>query len=217
MDTASVIAHLQQQSSAQYLAGMARFGIDSSKAIGVRVPELRKLARAVKKNHELAMQLWETGLHEARLLATMIADPQQLTTQQMDKWVHEFYSWDICDQACGNLFVYAPFVLDKLSEYTQSTHEFVKRTGFVLMAEYAVHQKKVTDDVLLNMLPIIEGGADDDRNFVKKAVSWALRQIGKRNAFLKQIAIATAERIKTQPGRAAKWVATDVLKELQGR
>ncbi|MES2276635.1 MAG: DNA alkylation repair protein [Bacteroidota bacterium] len=214
MTLPETLHHLKQQSSAQYLAGMARFGIDSSHALGVKLPEIRKLAKVIKKDHQLATELWTSGIHEARILASIIAQPAKLTEQQMDKWVSEFYSWDICDQACSNLFIRTPFAMDKLLEYSASESEFVKRAGFVLMAEYAVHHKKVTDDVLLAFLPIIEREAWDNRNFVKKAVNWALRQIGKRNTLLRHAAIECAERILEQDTKAAKWIAKDALREL---
>lgn len=214
MTTQDVIAELQEHASPAYLAGMARFGIDSSKAIGVKLPIIRKMAKAIKKNHELALELWETDIHEALILATLIADPKHLTEKQMDHWTHHFYSWDVCDQACGNLFVYAPFVLDKIAEYTTSEQEFVKRAGFVLMAEFAVHQKKAVDGILIAFLPTIEREAWDDRNFVKKAANWALRQIGKRNTMLRKVAIDCAERILEQNTKAARWIAKDALKEL---
>ncbi|PTQ95097.1 3-methyladenine DNA glycosylase AlkD [Mucilaginibacter yixingensis] len=214
MTVQEVITHFKEQSSPAYHAGMARFGIDSSKALGVKLPIIRKLAKNIKKDHTLAMELWETDIHEAKILATLIADPKQLTEAQMDHWTHGFYSWDVCDQACGNLFVYAPFVLDKVLEYTTSEHEFVKRAGFVLMAEYAVHQKKADDRILISFLPIIEREAWDNRNFVKKATNWALRQIGKRNTMLRKVAIDCAERILEQDSKAARWIAKDALKEL---
>jgi 3-methyladenine DNA glycosylase AlkD len=217
MTVADVISLLREKSSSQYLAGMARFGIDNSKALGVKVPEIRKLAKAIKKDHQFAQELWQTGIHEARLLATMIADPAQVSPQQMDSWVNDFASWDVCDQACGNLFIRTAFVMDKAFEYSKSELEFVKRCGFVLMAEYAVHHKKATDDVFLAFLPIIEQEARDDRNFVKKAINWALRQIGKRNTLLRHAAIQCADRILAQDTKAARWIAKDALKELEGR
>lgn len=217
MTLPETLQYLKEHSSAQYLAGMSRFGIDSSRALGVKLPDIRKRAKLIKKDHALALELWDTNLHEARILATLVAEPAKLTPQQMDKWVNEFYSWDICDQACGNLFIRTPFVLDKILEYTISEHEFVKRCGFVLMAEYAVHLKKATDDVFLPFLPIIEREAWDGRNFVKKAINWALRQIGKRNPLLKHTAIHTAERILEQDNKAARWIAKDALRELHNR
>jgi len=217
MQLAETIDLLNELASPQYLAGMERFGIDNSKALGVRLPDIRKLAKLIKKDHDLAAGLWASNMHEARLLATMIADPAQVTPQQMDSWVHDLTSWDICDQACGNLFDKTPYVLEKALEYSASEKEFVKRAGFTLMAEYAVHHKKAADDVFLRLLPIIEREAWDDRNFVKKAVNWALRQIGKRNTLLKQAAIQTAERILAQDTKAARWIAKDALRELHGR
>ncbi|AYL94013.1 DNA alkylation repair protein [Mucilaginibacter celer] len=214
MDVQIIIDLLKEQADASYLKGMQRFGIDNATALGVRVPHIRKLARLIKKDHALALALWDTAIHEAWLLATMIAEPKLLTLEVMDAWTNDFYSWDICDQACGNLFIYTPFALDKAAEYSNHTGEFVKRTAFVLMAEYAVHHKKAPDEIFINMLPIIEREAGDSRNFVKKAINWALRQIGKRNNILKARAIDTAHNISHQHTRAAKWVANDALREL---
>jgi 3-methyladenine DNA glycosylase AlkD len=212
---AEVIDLLKQKSNLAYLNGMARFGIDSSKALGVKLSEIRKIAKAIKKDHQLAMELWESRIHEARLLATLVADPKQLTPQQMDKWVHDLYSWDICDQACGNLFDQTDFAVDKAVEYSASEKELVKRSGFVLMAEFAVHNKRAPDDVFIQFFPVIEREAWDNRNFVKKAVNWSLRQIGKRNRTLNQIAVA--DRIAQQDSKAAKWIANDALAELTSR
>jgi 3-methyladenine DNA glycosylase AlkD len=217
MNLSDVIDLLKEQANPTYLNGMARFGIDSSKAIGVKVPEIRKIAKAIKKDHDLAMELWASEIHEARLLATMIADSKQLTLQQMDKWVNDFYSWDICDQACGNLFDQTDFAVEKAVEYCASEKEFVKRAGFVLIAEFAVHNKKAPDDVFIQFFPLIEREAWDNRNFVKKAVNWSLRQIGKRNRTLNQVAIAVAKRIAQQDSKAAKWIAADALAELTKR
>jgi len=214
MTLAETLDHLKQKASPQYLAGMSRFGIDSSKALGVKIPDVRALGKIIKKDHQLALQLWDSEIHEARILASIIADPKQTTPGLMDKWVNEFDSWDICDQACSNLFDKTPFALDSSLEYCTSEKEFVKRAGFVLMAESAVHNKKATDDVFLAMLPIIEREAWDDRNFVKKAINWALRQIGKRNSLLRHAAIECAERILEQDNKAAKWIARDALREL---
>ncbi|SEO71489.1 3-methyladenine DNA glycosylase AlkD [Mucilaginibacter gossypiicola] len=209
-----VIEQLKEKADAAYLKGMARFGIDSSKALGVRLPEIRKLAKTIKKDHALALGLWDTQIHEARMLASMIADPKQVTPQLMDKWVSDFYSWDICDQVCGNLFDRTPFAIDKAIEYSSHEEEFVKRAGFVLMAEYAIHNKTAPDEVFISLFPIMEREAWDNRNFVKKAVNWALRQIGKRNIILKVKAIDTARNIYNQPAKSAKWIANNALNEL---
>ena len=212
-----VIDILKQKSNEKHLAGMAHFGISGVKALGVNMPDLRKLAKKIKKDHQLALGLWDTGIHEARILASMIDDPKQVTTQQMDQWTADFNSWDVCDQVCGNLFDRTEFAIEKAIEYSASEAEYVKRCGFVLMAEFAVHNKKAEDKEFLKFFPIIEREAWDERNFVKKAVNWALRQIGKRNSNLQSIAIETAKRIKQQDTRAAKWIASNALSELEKR
>jgi len=217
MDATTVIEMLKEMASPAYRDGMLRFGIANDKALGVKVPAIRKLAKEIKKDHTLALALWETAVHEARLLATMIADAKQVTKAGMDKWVLDFATWDVCDQACGNLFDRTPFAIEKAIEYSAREEEFVKRAGFVLMAELAVHDKKADDMIFIQFFPIIEHEACDERNFVKKAINWALRQIGKRNNTLKPLAIATAERISLQNTKAAKWIAADALRELRNR
>jgi 3-methyladenine DNA glycosylase AlkD len=214
MNLVKVIALLKQKSNPAYYTGMLHFGVDNSKALGVPVPELRKLAKAIKKDHVLAIELWETDIHEARILASMIDDPVLVTFEQMDSWVKAFNSWDLCDQVCGNLFDRTPFAIEKAIAYTTQQQEYIKRAGFVLMAEYAVHNKTADDNVFINLLPIIEREAWDDRNFVKKAANWALRQIGKRNAVLRIVAIESAKRMALQDSKAAKWIAANALKEL---
>jgi len=214
MAAQEIIEILKEKSNPKYLAGMQRFGIDSSKALGIPLPELRKLAKEIKRDHDLAIELWKTGFHEARILASLVDEPAMVTENQIDDWVKDFNSWDLCDQVCGNLFDRTPFAIAKAKEFSNREEEFVKRTGFVLMAEYAVHQKKAPDEIFIDFLQIIEHKACDDRNFVKKAVNWALRQIGKRNANLMQRAIQTAERIALQNCKAAKWVASNALIEL---
>ena len=193
---------------------MAHFGIDISKAFGIRVPNIRQLGKQIGKNQELSLLLWKTGFHEARLLATFIGDYKQVTEMQINAWVKDFCSWDICDQACGNLFVRTPYFKSKVFEFAAAEAEFVKRTGFVLMAEAAVHLKKEPDGTFLSFLPAIEREANDNRNFVKKAINWALRQIGKRNAFLHGHAIETANNILAQKNKKTNWIAFDALREL---
>jgi len=216
-DVDEVIGFLKEKADAAYLVGMQRYGIDNTKAIGVRLPELRKLAKAIKKDHQLALDLWATGLHEARLLASLIDDPAQVTQEQIDNWTKDFYSWDLCDQVCGNLFDRTPFAMSKALEFSTNEAEFIKRAGFVLMAEYAVHDKKAVNEVFIALMPVIEREAWDNRNFVKKAVNWALRQIGKRNDVLRMIAIQTARNISKQEHKAAKWIASNALAELTPR
>ena len=210
-----IIDLLKQKSNPAYLAGMKRYGIDASKALGIPLPELRKIAKGIKKDHTLALALWETSLHEARILASLIDDPALVTREQFDIWVKDFYSWDLCDQVCGNLFDRTPFAIEKAIAYSEREEEFVKRAGFVLMAEYAVHQKKADDEIFVDFLQIIEREACDGRNFVKKAINWALRQIGKRNEVLRVSAIESANRISSKECRAAKWIASDALNEFE--
>jgi 3-methyladenine DNA glycosylase AlkD len=215
MNIDDVINLLKQKSNPAHLTGMKRFGIETDRALGIPIPELRKLSKAIKQDHALALQLWKTGLHEARILASMIDDPTLITKGQIDDWANDFNSWDICDQVCGNLFDRTPFAIEKAIEFSGREEEFIKRAGFVLMAEYAVHNKTAKDDVFAGLLPIIEREAWDGRNFVKKAVNWALRQIGKRNEKLKIAAIETAERILCQNTKSAKWIALNAITELK--
>lgn len=217
MAVQEIIDLLKHKAEPAYLAGMQRFGIDATHAIGVRLPELRKLAKIIRKDHALALELWDTGLHEARILASMIDDPAQVTEQQIDNWTKDFYSWDLCDQVCGNLFDRTPFAIAKAIEFSSHKEEFIKRASFVLMAEYAVHHKKAPDETFFRLFPIMEREAWDNRNFVKKAVNWALRQIGKRNNILKMAAIQTAHNILNQNHKSAKWIATNALNELSSR
>ncbi|ACU61753.1 DNA alkylation repair protein [Chitinophaga pinensis] len=217
MDVTDIIDLLKEKADTRYHAGMLRFGIDNEKALGVKLPELRKLAKIIKKKHTLALQLWETGIHEARILASLIADPKLVTPQLIDSWTNDFTSWDICDQACGNLFDRTPYAIEKALAFSQHEREFVKRAGFVLMAELAIHDKKANDKIFIRFLPVIEREAWDNRNFVKKAVNWALRQVGKRNDSLLPLAIRCAERILLQDSKAAKWIAGDALRELNSR
>jgi len=217
VNTDDVVDLLKQKSDPVYHKGMARFGIDNSRALGVKLPEIRKLAKLIKKDQPLSLELWDTGIHECRILASMTGDPKQVTPAQMDKWVADFASWDVCDQVCGNLFDRTPYAIEKALEYSTHEEEFVKRAGFVLMAEFAVHNKKADNVEFMPFFPVMEREAWDNRNFVKKAVNWALRQIGKRNQTLHQIAIATAEKIALQDSKAAKWIAADALRELEKR
>ncbi len=195
--------------------GMARFGISPQGTLGVPMPELRRMARG-KRDHRLAGQLWDTGLHEARILAGLVEDPGQVDEEQMERWARGFNSWDVCDQACSNLFWRTPYAAAKALEWSSRPQEFVKRAGFVLMAVLAVHDKKAGDALFLSFLPAIQREAGDERNFVKKAVNWALRQIGKRNARLNQAAVECAAALQQQAARSARWIAADALRELTG-
>lgn len=195
--------------------GMARYGINIDNAFGVSIYELRKIAKEVGTNHKLAIELWETGNHEARILAGMIDDPAEVTEQQMEEWVRDFNSWDVCDQVCSNLFDQTRYAYKKAVEWTKRDEEFVKRSGFVLMAALSVHDKTAADSKFEKFFPIIVKHATDERNFVKKAVNWALRQIGKRNIALNHRAIAVAKEIEKIDSKSARWIAKDALRELQ--
>lgn len=197
------------------LEGMGRFGIDTRNALGVTVTELRGLARRIGRDHDLAAALWQSEIHEARLLATMVDEPSSVTEAQMERWVSDITSWDLCDQLCGNLFDRTPYAFEKALGWSRRDEEFVKRAGFALMATSAVHRKDVSDARFEVFLPAISAQATDDRNYVKKAVSWALRQIGKRSPSLNRKAIATAREIERIDARAARWIARDVLRELE--
>jgi 3-methyladenine DNA glycosylase AlkD len=217
MNIRKVMATLKRQANAANAAGMARFGINPRGTLGVSIPALRKLAKEIKRDHALALQLWSSGIHEACILAGLVADPVALTEREMERWVRDFDSWDICDQVCSNLFDKTPWAWKKAVQWTTRNEEFVKRAGFVLMAALSVHDKAAPDAGFLAFLPIIRREAGDDRNFVKKAVNWALRQIGKRNERLRRAAVLTAERIRKLDTRSARWIAADALRELQSR
>jgi len=215
LDVEQAVDRLRSMGDPKAVEGMARFGIQSSNSFGVSVPKLRALAREVGRDHQLALKLWETGLHDARLLASMVDEPEQVTIDQMDRWVRDFDSWDVVDGSCGNLFDKTPFAVAKAREWCEREEEFVKRAGFVLMAELAVHDKQANDMLFLDFLPLIIAGASDKRNFVKKAVNWSLRQVGKRNLRLNKAAVSTALKIQKTGSGAAKWVASDALRELK--
>ncbi len=214
MQAEEVLQRLKSLADPAAVAGMAKFGINPTNTLGVSVPKLRGIARDLGKDHELAEQLWASGVHEARLLAGMVAEPRKVTEEQMERWVAQFDSWDVCDQCCSNLFDKSAFAYQKAREWSRREEEFVKRAGFTLMACLAVHDKKGPDERFLEFLPLIEQGADDDRNFVRKAVNWALRQIGKRSLLLNQAAVKTARDVQQIDSKAARWIASDALREL---
>ncbi|MFA5891864.1 MAG: DNA alkylation repair protein [Actinomycetota bacterium] len=210
-----LVARLRALGSERNRSGMARFGINVEHALGVSVTEIRRLARAAGRDHRLASALWKTGIHEARILASMVEDPAAVTPAQMDRWARAFDSWDVCDQVCMNLFDKTPYAWDKAVEWSAREAEFVKRAGFSLMASLASHDRESPDARFGAFLEAIEREAADDRNFVRKAVNWALRGIGKRNASLNGRAVAVAVRLKARPERAARWIGSDALRELQ--
>jgi 3-methyladenine DNA glycosylase AlkD len=214
MDAQEVLERLRALENPKDRAGMARFGINPERALGISVAKLRTIAKEIGRNHDLALELWASAIHEARVLATIIDDPHLVTEEQMNSWVADFDSWDLCDQACMNLFWRTDKGVDMALEWTERDDVFVKRAGFAIMARLATKRSKAPDELLESLLPVIEGASDDDRNFVRKAVNWALRQIGKRNAYLNRRAIEAAERIRKRDTRSARWIANDALREL---
>jgi 3-methyladenine DNA glycosylase AlkD len=217
MSLQAILDALQAQQNPANVEGMAHFGIRPQRTVyGVPVNTLREMAKPYRRDHALALELWASGSHEARILASIIEDPRQVTAAQMDAWAASFDSWDICDQCCTNLFWRTPFAYAKVMEWSEREEEFVRRAAFTLMANLAVHDKKAADSAFEVFLPIIEREAADERNFVKKAVNWALRGIGKRNAHLNALAVQTAERLREGDSKAARWIANDALRELTG-
>jgi 3-methyladenine DNA glycosylase AlkD len=209
-----IMDELGRRGNPKAVTGMARFGIQTGKARGVSIPQLRDVARQVGTNHELAQKLWKSGIHEARILASMIDDPEKVSENQMEGWAMDFDSWDVVDGCCGNLFDKTEFAIRKAHEWSRRKEEYIKRAGFVLMAEMAVHDKKALDKTFLDFLPVIVREASDERNFVKKAVNWALRQMGKRNRILNAAAIKTCAEIRDSDSRSSKWIAAGALREL---
>jgi 3-methyladenine DNA glycosylase AlkD len=195
--------------------GMARVGINIERAWGISIPHCRRIARHHRGDHNLALQLWDTGVHEARILAAMVEDPAQVTDDQMEAWVGDLDSWDVCDQLCGNLFGHTSMVFTKARSWVRRDEEFVKRAGFVLIAERAARDHDHDDRFWRRWLPVIRRGATDERNYVKKSVNWALREIGKRDRTLNRAAIEEAERLLTMQGSAPRWIARDALRELR--
>ncbi|SPE41128.1 conserved hypothetical protein [Candidatus Sulfopaludibacter sp. SbA3] len=217
MDCAALLDRLRAHANPANVAGMARYGISTEGTLGVPLPVLRALARETGKSHALAQELWASGIHEARILATIIDEPARVTSAQMNRWARDFDSWDVCDQACQNLFRDTPRAFAKAAEWARAKPEFVRRAGFSLMAGLAAKAKSAPDSQFEEFFPLIVEAAADGRNMVKKAVNWALRQIGKRNSHLRQRAIATAERIRAQDSPSARWIAAAALRELRGK
>jgi 3-methyladenine DNA glycosylase AlkD len=212
-----ILTRLRAHANPKNVEGMARFGINPKNTLGISIPVLRRLAREIGKDHALATALWKSGIHEARILAAFVDEPEQVTAAQMDRWVKGFDSWDVCDQVCANLFWRTPFAVAKAVEWSKDEREFVKRAGFALMAALAWHNEAATDTQFKRFFPAIKRGALDERNFVKKAVNWALRQIGKRNSSLNKKSIKLAREIQKLDSKSARWIAADALRELTSR
>jgi 3-methyladenine DNA glycosylase AlkD len=211
----NVLRRLKERANPDNLEGMVRFGITIDHRLGVSVPEMRKMAKEFAGDHRLALELWKTGIDEARILSSMIDDPEQITQKQGEKWVKDFNSWDVCDQVCMNLFRKTPWAYLKIIEWAGREEEFIKRAAFSLMACLACHDKKTPDENFIKLFSLLRRGATDERNFVRKAVNWALRNIGKRNPRLNRAAIQLAEEIGWINSKTARWIASDAIRELK--
>jgi len=210
-----VLKKLEAKAKPDQLAGMARYGIAIEKRLGVSIPELRKIAKEIGKKHDLALEMWKTGISEAMILASMIDEPNKVTEKQMDEWAKDFNSWDVCDQVCMNLFDKHPLVWKKILDWSRRNEEFVKRASFILLACLAVHNKEASDQKFIDFLSVIKREATDNRNYVKKAINWALRNIGKRNPTLNKAAITFTREIQQIDSKASRWIASNAIKELE--
>ena len=214
MQYEKLLKKLKSMEKPENVEGMARYGINPKNNLGISIYKLRPIAKEIGKNHDLALKLWNSGIHDARLLACFIDDPEKVTSKQMDLWAYNFDSWDICDQACTSLFDLTPLAWEKIIQWSKHEKEFVKRGAFSLIAGLAVHDKNANDKMFEKLFPIIIRESNDDRNYVKKAVNWALRNIGKRNKILNKKAIETAKNILKIDSKTARWIANDAIREL---
>jgi 3-methyladenine DNA glycosylase AlkD len=212
---AAILRELKRLANPKVRAKMAYFGVNVPKSLGISAPVLHALARRIGRSHRLAQQLWATGVHEARILATLIGQPEKVTAAEMERWARDFDSWDVVDAACCYLYAYAKPAWSKVEAWSRRREEFVKRASFSLVAYLSYKDKSASNARFVKFLRVIEREARDDRNFVRKAVNWALRNIGKRNIQLNREAIRVAERIRRQDARAARWISADALRELK--
>ncbi len=210
-----VILRLKSLANPENAAGMARFGIDGANTLGISMYTLREIAKEMKHNHALALELWNSGFHEARILAGLIDDPKQVTEEQLERWVADFDTWDIVDQVSA-LIAQTPFVIQKIHEWSSRDEEFVKRAAFSLIAEISFYHKKMSDGEFEQFFPMIIRESKDERNYVRKAVNWALRNIGKKNLNLNKRAVEVAREIQKIDSKSAKWIAADAIRELTG-
>ena len=215
--SADILKKLRARGSRKSIEGMARFGITTEGRMGVSMPEIRRIAKETGRDHDLAIRLWNSGIADARIVASIIADPGKMTAAEMDRWASEFDSWDVCDQVCMNLFERTPFARQKIRQWSRREEEYVRRAAFALIACLAWHDKDAPDAVFTGFLPLIRRGSTDERNFVKKAVNWALRNIGKRNPQLNRAALRTAEVLSRLDSRSARWIGADAIRELTSK
>ena len=214
MNYEEVMKKLKSLSNPEAVKGMARYGINPENNLGVSIYKLRPIAKKIGKDHNLALNLWASGIHDARLLACFVDDPSKVTGEQMNSWTKDFDSWDICDQACTSLFDLTPLAWQKIFEWAEREEEFIKRGAFSLIAGLSVHDKKANDKRFEQFTQLIKKHSTDERNYVKKAVNWALRNIGKRNLTLNKQMIKLAEEILKIDSKTARWIAKDALREL---
>jgi 3-methyladenine DNA glycosylase AlkD len=213
---ASVLAELKRKGTKRNRDAMARYGIDAPKAFGITVGTLKTMGKTIGRNHQLAADLWDSGWYEARMLAGFVDDPALVTAGQMDRWARDFDNWAVCDHSCYSLFDRTPHAWRKVDQWATRREEFVKRAAFALIASLGVHDKTTPDNEFLRRFPLIEKAASDDRNFVKKGVSWALRVVGRRSKALNKESVALAERLKNSDEPAARWIGSDAYRELTG-
>ncbi len=213
-EVAAILAELKSLGSEENRAGQARFGINARRAYGVSMPNLQSIKRRLKRDHDLAAALWETGVHEARILAALVDEPRKVTPAQMDSWAADFDSWDLCDQVTSKLFVRTLHAEKAVKRWVKDNREFVRRAAFALLAAHTVHGKDLPDSDFLQYLPLIEKYATDPRNFVRKAVNWALRQIGKHSLALHAPALALAQKLAASDDKTARWIGKDAAREL---
>jgi 3-methyladenine DNA glycosylase AlkD len=210
-----VLKKLKQKARPDQLEGMARYGIVAERRLGVSIPDMRKIAKETGNDHELALNLWKTGIPDAMIVAALVDEPDKLTEDQMEDWVKDLNSWDVCDQLCMNLFERTPLVWKKIFDWSVRDEQFVKRAAYALIACLAWHDKRSDEERFLELIPVIQRGATDGRNYVKKAVNWALRNIGKRSLRLNRAALEIAQEMRKLDSRAARWIATDAIRELE--
>jgi 3-methyladenine DNA glycosylase AlkD len=217
MKAVDIIARLKSLANSANVAGMARYGINpEGELLGVSMPRLRAMAKEIGKDHDLALFLWDCGIHEARILASLVDNHREVLPEQMEEWASSFDSWDVCDQVCSNLFQKTPYALRKAIDWAKREETFVKRAGFVLMARIAIADKKAPDELFEQFYPLIMSESGDDRPMVRKAVNWAIRQIGKSNLNLNRRAVELSREIRLSGTKAGRWIAADALRELTG-
>ena len=215
MQYVQILQKMKSLHNQKNVEGMARYGIASKNVLGLCMPDIERMKREIGRDHALALKLWDSGIYDARILAALVDEPAKVTESQMEKWVRDFDNWAVCDNTCMKLFDRTPFAYKKALEWSSRPREFEKRAGFSLMATLTVHDKKAVDAQFLKFLPIIKRESVDERNYVRKAVNWALRQIGKHNKNLNKAAIKAAEEIQKKNSKAARWIAADALRELR--